>query len=343
MIFKSAPILSALSPGRVNLIGEHVDYAGGLVLPLAINRGTTVAATPAPSGTGTVITSRAKGHALSLPLGDAWSRRTAHAERWASNPLGTLGLLREAGVALPDLHLDIGSDLPLGGGLSSSASLMVATAVAALAAVGVDPEAFGCLRLAKLCRRAETEWAGVPCGLMDPAIAALGRAGHAMLLDCRDESFEFVPMPAGIEVVVFDSGVRHRLADGGYAARRNAVEESERSVAAAGGGSLRELSERGDGEAFLASLGLGDATLRRGRHVVCEIARVRQALEAMRRDGPGDRAARHDPLRGARLAARRLRGLGRRARHARRRRGRGGGDRGAAHRGGLRRVRDRPR
>jgi galactokinase len=279
----------ALSPGRVNLIGEHVDYAGGLVLPLAINRGTVVTAVPAGRGSGTVIASRAKGHSLSLPPGDAWSRRTAQAERWANYPLGTLALLREAGVALPDLHLEISGDVPLGGGLSSSASLMVATAVAALAAVGVDAEAFGRLRLAKLCQRAETEWAGVPCGLMDPAIAALGRAGHAMLLDCRDGSVEFVPVPAGIEVVVLDSGVRHRLADGGYAARRSSVEEAERAVAAAGGGSLRQLAERDDGEAFLARLGLGDATFRRGRHVVTEIARVRQAVEAMRRDGPGDR------------------------------------------------------
>jgi galactokinase len=285
----SSRSVTALSPGRVNLIGEHVDYAGGLVLPLAINRGTVVTAVPAGRGSGTVIASRAKGHSLSLPPGDAWSRRTAQAERWANYPLGTLALLREAGVALPDLHLEISGDVPLGGGLSSSASLMVATAVAALAAVGVDAEAFGRLRLAKLCQRAESEWAGVPCGLMDPAIAALGRTGHAMLLDCRDESFEFVPTPAGIEVVVFDSGVRHRLADGGYAARRNSVEEAERSVAAAGGGSLRELSERGDGEAFLASLGLSDATLRRGRHVVREIARVRQAVEAMQRGSSGDR------------------------------------------------------
>ena len=279
----------ALSPGRLNLIGEHVDYVGGLVLPLAINRGTTVTAAAAPRGTGTVLTSRAKGHSLSLPPGDAWSRRTAPAERWANYPLGTLALLRTAGVALPDLHLEISGDLPLGGGLSSSASLMVATAVAALAVAGVDADAFGRLRLAKLCQRAETEWAGVPCGLMDPAIAALGRADHAIVLDCRDEHVEFVPIPAGIEVVVFDSGVRHRLADGGYATRRNSVEEAGRAVAAAGGGSLRQLAERDDGPEFLAKLGLGETTLRRGRHVVAEIGRVRRAVEAMRRDGPGDR------------------------------------------------------
>ena len=270
------------APGRLNLIGEHVDYAGGLVLPVAINRGTTAVASVSPTGSGTTLASHAKGHEVSLSPGSGWSPRTAASERWANYPLGTLALLRAEGVPVPECRLEISSDLPLGGGLSSSASLMIATGVAALALAGVDLDSFGRLRLARLAQRAETEWAGVPCGLMDPAISALGRAGHAMLLDCRDESVEFVPLPESLEIVVFDSGVRHRLADGGYAARRQAVEEAGRAVADAGGGGLRELADRGGDEAWLGRLGLGETILRRARHVVREIVRVRRAAEAMK-------------------------------------------------------------
>jgi galactokinase len=273
------------APGRLNLIGEHVDYAGGLVLPVAINRGTTAVASVSPTGSGTTLVSRAKGQEVSLSPGSGWSPRTAAAERWANYPLGTLALLRDAGVPVPECRLEISSDLPLGGGLSSSASLMVATGVAALALVGVDLDSFGRMRLARLAQRAETEWAGVPCGLMDPAISALGRAGHAMLLDCRDASAAFVPLPGSLEIVVFDSGVRHRLDDGGYAARRKAVEDAGRAVADAGGGGLRELADRdgpGGDDAWLGRLGLGEVGLRRARHVVREIVRVRRAVEAMR-------------------------------------------------------------
>jgi galactokinase len=283
--FGGGQAVRAIAPGRLNLIGEHTDYAGGLVLPVAIGRGTTVAAAASPTGSGTTLVSLAKGHEVSLAPGSGWPRRTAPAERWANYPLGTLALLREAGVPVPECRLEITSDLPLGGGLSSSASLMIATGVAALALAGVDLDWFGRMRLGRLAQRAETEWAGVPCGLMDPAISALGRAGHAMLLDCRDESFEFVPLPESLEIVVFDSGVRHRLADGGYAARRQAVEEAGRAVAEAGGGGLRELADRGGDEAWLGRLGLGETILRRARHVVREIVRVRRAAEAMKAMG----------------------------------------------------------
>ena len=278
------PAAIAFAPGRVNLIGEHIDYAEGVVLPIAITRGTAVAASPTPIGSPSRFSSVEAGDVVvDLDRRLADSRRTRAATDWTSYPLGVIALLREAGVEVPPLDLAIASDLPIGGGLSSSASLTVATAFAALAIVSIDPDSFGRLRLARLCREVEHRFAGVPCGLMDPAIVALAREGEAMHLDCRDESIRQVPLPDFASILVFDSGVRHRLDEGGYAARQQDVHEATTSL---GVPSLRSLLDAVDGSishAFsrLAASPCSARARRRARHVLSEIDRVRRFEEAL--------------------------------------------------------------
>jgi galactokinase len=205
-------LIHVSAPGRVNLIGEHTDYAGGLVLPVAIDRFATV---------------------------------TGHRAE-------TFGVESELAAAVAaELGLDVGfegrieSTIPAGAGLASSAAVEVAVAGALCEAAGVRLEP---LELAEHCRRAEERATGVPCGLMDQAAAVLGSAGHALLLDCGDLSYEHVELPE-VELVVLDSGIRRRLEDGRYAQRRAEVEAGEPA---------------------------------RVRHVETENERVRSAVDALR-------------------------------------------------------------
>lgn len=280
--FGRPPSSIAFAPGRVNLIGEHVDYAGGFVLPIAIERGTAVAVGPTPSGRDSRIISLDQGEVSIDPL-LAPLPLTAPAERWANYPLGVLALLREEGIAPPPLDLVAATDLPIGGGLSSSAAITVATAVAALGSMGPHADHLDRRRLARLARRVEHRFAGVPCGLMDPAIVSLAREGHALLLDCRvdldEDSFRHVPLPEELAVLILDSGVRHRLDEGGYASRQQAVREA---AAILGVPTLRELLDAEGGDLGVARARLDSAPLdalvrRRARHVLSEIDRVRRA------------------------------------------------------------------
>ena len=280
--FGRPPSSTAFAPGRVNLIGEHVDYAGGLVLPIAIDRGTAVAVGPTPPGRDSRIISLDQGEVSIDPL-LAPLPLVALAERWANYPLGMLALLREEGVAPPPLDLVVATDLPIGGGLSSSAALTIATAVAALGSMGPHADHLDRMRLARLARRVEHRFAGVPCGLMDPAVVSLAREGHALLLDClldRDEdSFRHVPLPKELAVLILDSGVRHRLDEGGYSSRQQAVREA---AAMLGVPTLRELLDAEGGDLAAAHGRLDSSPLdaivrRRARHVLSEIDRVRRA------------------------------------------------------------------
>ena len=288
--FGHEPAAVAQAPGRVNLIGEHVDYADGIVLPIGIGRGTMAAAAPTPRGTSSRFCSEGHGEvAVDLEASLAASPQIGPTGGWQNYPLGVIALLREAGVAVPPLDLALTSSLPIGGGLSSSASLTVSVAAAALAVVGSDLDEFGRARAARLCREVEHRFAGVPCGPMDPAIVALAREDHAMRFDCRDKSWLHLPMPNALALVVFDSGVRHRLDSGGYASRLRSVQAAASSIAAP---SLRQLLDDCEGSPEkalnrLAAAGLDGPDVRRARHVLTEVARVRAAaalLEAAATD-----------------------------------------------------------
>jgi galactokinase len=254
-------VKTVFAPGRVNLIGEHTDYAGGLVLPVAIQLGVTVRWHPLAGRVR--VRSRELGESADLPAGapvevgdyDGWSRDVA----------AVIQVLSDAGRPAAGIDAELSSTVPIGRGLASSAAVTVSLALALCraASFSVEPLALACL-----ARDAERLARNVPVGLMDPAASLLGRRGHALFLDCGDEEFRQVTLPRRLEIAVVDSGVRHDLADSPYASRRSEV-------------------ERGDP--------------RRLRHIASENDRVRRVVRALESEdvealGPLFRAG-HDSLR----------------------------------------------
>ncbi|MGD8625443.1 MAG: galactokinase, partial [Anaerolineae bacterium] len=263
------------APGRVNLIGEHTDYNDGFVLPMAIDRAVWVAAAPRDDR---------QVRLLALSLGDDALASFAldglapdPRARWTNYVRGVLAMLEGAGHRLGGLDLVYDGDVPIGAGLSSSAAVEVAVATAAnrLFDLGLPG-----LALARLAQQAEHAFAGTRCGLMDQLISAEGRAGHALLIDCRTFEWQAVPLPADQAVVVCDTGKRRGLAGSAYNRRRAQCEEAARRLGVA---ALRDL----DVETFEARAGELPALLRRrARHVVRENDRTLVAAEALRRGDP---------------------------------------------------------
>lgn len=248
-------MITAFAPGRVNLIGDHTDTTGGLVLPMAIHLGTTIRFER--GGDEVVLSSGAvPGEArVALDVADP----AAVEPSWARYVAGVVAELRPT----TGLRGHVTTTLPVGAGLSSSASLEVALAVA------LAPDQAPIER-ALACQRAEQRASGVPCGVMDQLASAAGVDGHALLVDCTTLAVSPVPLPGDVEVVVVHSGEERALAGSAYAERRAACEAAERIV-----GPLREATEDD-----LASI--GDPVLRRrARHVVRENARVRAAAAAL--------------------------------------------------------------
>ncbi len=251
------------APGRVNLIGEHLDYNDGLVLPFAIDRSAIVTAA-ARSDRRIRVASVQQDDIVEADLD------TYLADGWASYVVGVAWALDEQGIDLPGFDLLIDSDIPLGAGLSSSAGLETATALALTHLAGVD---LAPLDLALVCHRAETGFVGAPVGVMDQVASACATAEHALLLDCRSLELTQVPLTVpGCVLLVIDTRVRHDNTDGGYAERRASC---ERAAELLGVKALRDVTS-------LEGFDLPQPELRRARHVVTEIARVRGAVEALR-------------------------------------------------------------
>jgi galactokinase len=265
---------TARAPGRVNLIGEHTDYNDGLCLPVAIPAATTAVATRVSGPTTTIRSAQADAPWEGTP-GDAGPGRV---EGWAAYAAGVLWAAQADGIEVPAMDIRLDSTVPLGGGLSSSASLEAAVAAVAFGAAGLGLDDAARARLAALCRRAETEVVGAPTGGLDQTAVVHARAGHALLLDFADGSMEHVgydPRAAGLELLVVDTRVSHALTDGGYGSRR---EQCEVAAGRLGVGSLRD--------AQLEDLWrLGEPVLeRRARHVVTENERVERTVAALRDD-----------------------------------------------------------
>jgi galactokinase len=255
------------APGRVNLIGEHTDYNDGWVLPFALDRGVVVAAARRDGGTLDVRSRQAPHDAVSLPLA---SLSAGSVTGWAAYPAGVAWAMREAGYPVGGASLVIDSDLPQGAGLSSSAALGCATA---LALAGLYETSAPRQELARLARRAENDMAGVPSGMMDQSASLLCTARHALLLDCRSGECSLVPFDpgtAGLALLVVDTGARHELTDGRYALRRL---ECERAARALGVASLRDV-----GDAARAAEIADPVLARRARHVITDNQRVLQAV-----------------------------------------------------------------
>jgi galactokinase len=206
------------APARVNLIGEHTDYSGGLVLPVAIDLGTTVTWQPLE------LLVRVRSLAFDDPVEFDPAGSPVPAAGWGRYVAAVTGLLHERGRPGAGLDAVVSSTVPVGSGLSSSAALTASFALALCRAASFEVEP---LELARLMREAEGRAAGVPCGLMDPACVLLARRGHALLLDCGREEYRHVPLPEGVAIVVIHSGVRHAHEDSGYAERRAEVERGD--------------------------------------------------------------------------------------------------------------------
>jgi galactokinase len=279
------------APGRVNVIGEHVDYNGGLCLPFALPHRTYVALSPRQDDQLTV-TSAQVADADSGQGRPRWEGRLGDVapgtvDGWAAYVVGVPWALHETGRAVPGLDAVVDGLVPLGAGLSSSAALECAVAVALddVAALGLGGSDEGRAVLAAACVRAENDIAGAPTGGMDQAASLRSRAGSALLIDCLDFSVRQVPFDlaaAGLELLVVDTRAHHALTDGQYGSRREAC---ERAAALLGVRWLREISPA-ELNGALERLRDGvddpeeaDEIARRVRHVVTEIDRVRQTVE----------------------------------------------------------------
>jgi galactokinase len=276
-LYGRPPAGAASAPGRVNLIGEHTDYNDGFVLPIAIDRCTLAAFAPAEGRRVNLASVQQEGAPAWFDLDENIEKGSP---KWANYPKGVAAGLAEKGVELVAMDILFDSDVPIGGGLSSSASLEVSSALAMLSAAGGEIDDY---QLALICQKAEHEFAGTPCGIMDQAISVMGQAGRALLLDCRDGSFRQIPFDnPDLVVLVADTKVKHDLTDGGYAARR------DQCYSAAAKLGVTMLRDADADMVTAAATDLSDKELTRARHVVCEIDRTLKAVAAME---AGDYAA----------------------------------------------------
>jgi len=272
-VYRSTPSFFVRSPGRVNLIGEHTDYNDGFVLPIAIERQITAAVAPRDDREVRFASTQTNTQ-VDLNLDNAIHPGEP---AWANYCRGVAAGLVEAGLELTGADILFSSDIPLGGGLSSSAALEVATALCLLAAAG-KPDAVSQRDLALLCQKAEHDFASAPCGIMDQSIVIMGQAGRALLLDCRDGATRQIPFDDGDHIVlVVDTKVKHDIADGGYAARRDQCFAAAKKL---GIKSLRDADAAMIASAEKANV-LTDKELARARHIVGEIDRTLQAVAAM--------------------------------------------------------------
>jgi len=266
--FAARPSLLVAAPGRVNLIGEHTDYNDGYVLPAAIDRHVVIAAAPRTDRQMRLYALDFRG-ASEFSLDDV---RFDQDQRWSNYPRGVAWALQQAGCALSGCELCITGDVPIGAGLSSSAAIEVATAYAFQLLGGL---ALDGVKRALLCQKAENEFVGMRCGIMDQYIISLGKRGHALLIDCRSLEYRLVPVPTGCSLIICDTKKRRGLVDSEYNTRRR---ECETGAKALGLRALRDITPQD----FLARQGvLDEVTRKRCRHVVTEDQRVLDAVQAL--------------------------------------------------------------
>lgn len=272
--FQVEPSIFA-APGRVNLIGEHTDYAEGFVMPAAIDFATLAAISPRSDGKIVLYSENYKEErafeASSLP-----ARAGKH---WTDYAMGVVEILAGEGHRIPAFSLSLWGDVPVASGLSSSAAVEVATALAVTSLLGVNyPGAV----VARLCQRAENEFVGANCGIMDQFISANGAEDNALLLDCRDLSYKLAPIPSSVALVIANTMVKHSVAGGEYTSRRAEVEEAAAAIARhrpevkfLRDATLEDLAKYG--------FGMSPNALKRARHVITENTRTVAAADALLR------------------------------------------------------------
>jgi galactokinase len=270
-IYGRPPRWIVAAPGRVNVIGEHTDYNDGLVLPMAINRYAVMAADFSPSGSKISIHDTHLNESAQIDV----SKPVVKGDpKWSNYVRGVIAGFQRRGEKIPALDIALGSTVPLGGGLSSSAALEVCMATLLEAVTGKKMDA---VEKALLCQKAEHEFAGVPCGIMDQFISVMGQKNHLLLLDCRSCETELVPMnDPSVAMLITNTNVKHELTGGEYALRRAQCEAAAKIL---GMPSLRDATfdtlEQAKGK-------MDDVVFRRARHVIGEIERTVQAAANIR-------------------------------------------------------------
>jgi galactokinase len=265
-----APEIVSRAPGRIEFIGNHTDYNGGPVLGAAIDRSVWVGLARRPDGR-----RRFASDAHSGPVdlaSDAFERATG-TQSWVNYPLGVLVAMRDSGIGIPaGFDYMALSNLPAGAGLSSSAAIELSSCIAFLEAAGqsVPREV-----LVALGKRAENEFVGIPCGILDQGVSGFGKRDHLVHIDCRGPTFTTVPLPAGSNFWVFNTHVRHALVDGLYAERHRECMEAARVIG------VPLLVDATPAMLAAAETRLSRSAYKRARHVVDEIARVEQAVAAL--------------------------------------------------------------
>jgi len=269
--FHADPQFIIRAPGRVNLLGEHVDYNDGFVLPAAIDRAVWIACSTAQTLHSTL-------EAVDLSEGVSFSSESIHTKtdihgtalpHWARYPAGVMWMLNEAGYDTPAINAVFTSNVPRGSGLSSSAAVEMGFASAWQTAGGWQADA---LTRAQLGQRAENEYVGVKCGIMDQFASACGKHNHALFLDCRSLQWKEVPLPADVAIVIADTAVPRSLTDSAYNERRSACEEAARLL------NVKSLRDVSVAEFQKNKNKLPENGARRVQHVVEEIQRTEQAV-----------------------------------------------------------------
>lgn len=267
--FNAKPEFIVRAPGRVNLIGEHTDYNDGFVLPMAVDRAIWIALSPRTD-------SQVRIRSIDLAEDAAFDLHSLIKDKgWAEYIKGVAFELQSAGFQLRGFDAVISGDVPRGAGLSSSAAVELATAKAFSVVSGFEWHA---KEMAALAQKAENNWVGMKCGIMDQMASAVCREGHALFLDCRSLEIQHAPLPRGTSVVIMDTSTRRGLVDSAYNERRSQCEEAARWF---GVKALRDISPE-EFESKTRAHPLDGVTLKRARHIVTENARVLQAVEAMR-------------------------------------------------------------
>ncbi len=274
------------APGRVNVIGEHTDYNGGTCLPMALPHRTYVALKHRADDTVRLMSAQ-EGTPVTVSLADV---APGSVDGWAAYVAGVAWALREAGHTVSGFDAAVDSCVPYGAGLSSSAALECAAAVALdeVHGLGLAADDAGRAALAAACIRAENEIAGAPTGGMDQSASLRCQAGHALLLDTRDGSTRHIPLELGahgLALLVMDTRAEHQLVDGQYAARRTVCEAAAREL---GVETLRDVTDLDAALDRLSSMPEPEVVARRVRHVVTEIARVQEIADLLARDAVDD-------------------------------------------------------
>jgi galactokinase len=279
--FDSGRSISRFSaPGRVNLIGEHTDYNNGLVLPFAIDARTDVAVARNDDGVVRVVSAQRPESVRALEVRDI---EPGGEMDWSSYPFGVFWALTEAGYQLGGVDIAISSNVPVGAGLSSSAALECAVTLGLASVFGHDVPLED---IARLAQRAENDYVGIPCGLMDQMASSVCRAGHVLFFDVGAgtmENIPFDPAAAGLTVLIIDTKAHHSLADGEYAKRRASC---ERAASILGVSSLSDIPFESLDET-LARLN-DDELVRRVRHIITENERVRRVVAQLRTADPAE-------------------------------------------------------